>query len=150
MKFSCYCGTKLTTIEINDFKNRVGAKITTNEFLSMSRNRDIANESARKPSNSKRMEIEAVLFEIEIDLFKSTTTVADITHLRKYKGEKQVLFNLDAWFMVNSVNYDQREQLWLIKLIAGDDRTLVNHPHLKIFSTEPNSRLQQLSYEMYS
>jgi hypothetical protein len=150
MKFSCYCGTKLTTIEINDFKNRVGAKITTNEFLSMSRNRDIANESARKPSNSKRMEIEAVLFEIEIDLFKSTTTVADITHLRKYKGEKQVLFNLDAWFMVNSVNYDQREQLWLTKLIAGDDRTLVNHPRLQIFSTEPNSRLQQLSYEMYS
>ncbi|CAF0735286.1 unnamed protein product [Didymodactylos carnosus] len=114
-----YRGLKQTKEEILILKENVGNLMSTNGYLSSSRLRTVAYDFAKKPS--KRSDIEAVLFEITVDIQAVEKIIlADVAEFSDFPNEAEVLFDLGAAFKIDSVKYDDEDKLWLIVTSATD------------------------------
>ncbi len=63
-------------------------------------------------------EIQNVLFEIEIDIEQKTRPFANISRISEFESESEILFMIGTCFIITSeaINYDERENIWIIKL----------------------------------
>lgn len=125
-----YRGLKLSPSEIYYLKYNIGKCIATNGFLSTSRSKDVANAFAKKAS--KRTGVETVILEISIDVTKLNTVLADIAEYSDFPEEQEVLFDLGASFIIQSVIYNDDEKFWWIKLSSISEELSTNNIQMLI------------------
>ncbi|CAF4237584.1 unnamed protein product, partial [Rotaria sordida] len=98
-----YRGTKLDEEEFEKLKENQGKIITTNGYLSTSRLRQPAINFLMKPT--KRVGVISVLFQIQCDIqhIGNNVIYSDIAQFSNYPDEKEVLFDLNAAFRLDSI-----------------------------------------------
>ena len=89
-----YRGLKLSKDELRKLEESIGNLISTNGFLSTSRNRQVALTFA---TNS--------LFEIETDMNQEGKLWYDIADYSMIPDEGEVLFDIGAIFQIESISY---------------------------------------------
>ncbi|CAF1350606.1 unnamed protein product [Rotaria sordida] len=111
-----YRGAALDIKEFNRLKQSQGKLISTNGYLSTSREESQARAYANK--SSKRNDIIRVLFHIEINIEKIDKNIifADITELSDNPKEAEVLFDINACFEIKSFQEDKSFQIINMKL----------------------------------
>ena len=88
-----YRGFKTSMEEVMSLKNNIGNLISSNGYLSTSRNRQVAYTFAKKPTN--RPNVQKVFVEYYVDLSSIKTVIfADIAQFSKFPDEAEVLFDL--------------------------------------------------------
>ncbi|CAF3875833.1 unnamed protein product [Rotaria sp. Silwood1] len=116
-----YRGTQIPMEDLQKLKENVGKTISTNGFLSTSRNINMSLHFAR-PEHVLN-DFESVLFEIQADPTLKTVFFADLENKTIMKGENEVLFNLNSLFKIQSVEFDSTLKLWKVQLTATDEDT---------------------------
>jgi tetratricopeptide (TPR) repeat protein len=120
-----YRGLKLTPDELTRFQSNVGSLISTNGFLSTTRNYELALQFALKTSK-RSVDVIPTLFIIEVDISLDDIIFADITSLSVYPEEEEVLFDLGCAFKINEVYLDKQKNLWIIKMnLTNEARNIV-------------------------
>jgi len=106
-----YRGTKLHKEEFEQLKQNVNGLISTNGYLSTSRNRSLALSFAKK--STKRPDVIPVLFQIHCDIKQIDRSVifADIEKLSVFPREQEVLFDIDAAFRIDSIETDGERKI---------------------------------------
>lgn len=113
-----YRGQKMLKDEVERLKNGVGGLIAVKGFMSTSRDVNVALSfiADRFESNMEQ----SVLLEIQTDTMLKSIIFADIAERSAMRAEDEVLFSLNAVFVVDAVKFDSSEQLWRINLTATD------------------------------
>ena len=120
-----YRGLKLTKDELHRFQSNVDALISTNGFLSTTRNYDLAMQFALKTSK-RSTDVQPTLFVIQADCRLDNVIFADISSLSVYPDEEEVLFDLGCAFKITSVEFDDEKNLWTVAMTLTDEaRTIV-------------------------
>ncbi|CAF1177402.1 unnamed protein product [Rotaria sordida] len=114
-----YRGTQISNEELEKLKQNEGKIISTNGFLSTSRNIHVSLGFARQ--SLPAVDFQAVLFEIEADPSLNTVVFADIENKTRLKGEEEVLFSLNALFKIRSVDFDLTLDIWKVELTVTDE-----------------------------
>ncbi|CAF1417907.1 unnamed protein product [Adineta steineri] len=114
-----YRGTQIPREEFEKIKENIGKTISTNGFLSTSRNIDVS--LAFIPINSQSNDFTSVLFEIKANPLLKTVIFADIGNKSRIEGEEEVLFNLNSLFKIVSVCFDSELSVWKVELNATDE-----------------------------
>ena len=98
-----YRGAKLHKEEFEQLKQNVNKLISTNGYLSTSRDRLRALSFAKK--STKRPDVIPVLFQIHCDIKQIGHSVifADIEKFSVFPQEQEVLFDVDAAFRIDSI-----------------------------------------------
>ena len=129
-----YRGGKLEREEFDKLQQNQGKLISTNGYLSTSRDR--AKALAFAPKTTKRTNAISVLFQIECDVKKigNNATFANIDHLSEYPNEKEVLFDLNACFIIQSV--EENGLFQLIKMNVSTEgseiaQNFIDQHHIK-------------------
>ena len=106
-----YRGTKLHKQEFEQLKQNVNGLISTNGYLSTSRDRLRALLFAKK--STKRPDVIPVLFQIHCDIKQIGRSLifADIEKLSVFPGEQEVLFDIDAAFRIDSIETDGERKI---------------------------------------
>ncbi|CAF1447691.1 unnamed protein product [Adineta steineri] len=114
-----YRGTQIPKEELEKIKENIGKTISTNGFLSTSRN---INVSLRFIHNNPPLnDFTLVLFEIKANPLLKTVIFADVGDRSRIKGEEEVLFNLNSLFKIVSVCFDSELNVWKVELNATDE-----------------------------
>jgi len=100
-----YRGLKLTIDELKKLEENIGNLISTNGFLSTSRNRQVALFFATN-----------VLFEIETNIGLQGKMWYDIAQRSKVPDEEEVIFDIGATFRIESISYDSERNLKVVHL----------------------------------
>jgi tetratricopeptide (TPR) repeat protein len=129
-----YRGTQIPTEEFRKLKDNVGKIISTNGFLSTSRNMDVSVQFAHP--NFVMAGFESVLFEIQADPSLNPVIFADVADKSRIEGEEEVLFNLNALFKIHSATFDSTLQLWKVQLNATDEGVEKVDEHLTLSKRE--------------
>ena len=103
-----YRGLKLTKDEIEKYRTNIGSLISTNGFLSTSRNYDLALAFALKTSK-RSIDVLPTLFIIEADVRLDHAVFADISSLSIYPEEEEILFDIGCAFKITEVKFDQEK-----------------------------------------
>ena len=117
--------SQLPTKELQYIQANVGGLISTNAFFSTSTNPDIARRFIFGASHTEDFKV--VLFEITVDALNLNNII--FVDINKYlrqpsdEGEGEVLFNIGSVFQVESVNHDDKLNVWRIKMKATDEGT---------------------------
>jgi tetratricopeptide (TPR) repeat protein len=127
-------GTQIPTEELEKLKENIGQIISTNGFLSTSRNRNVSIRFAR--SNHSNKNFLGVLFEIQVDPSIKSISFADIKHQSLIKSEEEILFNLNSLFKIHSIDFDKTLQLWKIQLNTTDEGREKVEQHLQLAKHE--------------
>jgi tetratricopeptide (TPR) repeat protein len=122
-----YRGQLIGVEELNRIKAAVGEFISINSFLSTSRFRNVAFEFAMSSKNTDYLK--RILFEIKIDIninLPVDKPFADITKMTYFEREKEVLFMIGSMFKIESVQFNDDDDLWIasIALCSEDDYEL--------------------------
>jgi tetratricopeptide (TPR) repeat protein len=115
-----YRGLKLTKDELTRFQSNVGSLISTNGFLSTTRNYDLALEFALKTSKRSVL-VMPTLFIIQADIRLDNAIFADISSSSVYPEEEEVLFDLGCAFKISKVYFDDNKNLWIINMNLTDE-----------------------------
>ncbi len=129
-----YRGTQIPKEELRKLKDNVGKIISTNGFLSTSRNMNVSLRFAHP--NFVMAGFESVLFEIQADPSLKIVFFADVADKSRIEGEEEVLFNLNALFKIHSVTFDSTLQLWKVQLNATDEGAEKVGEHLTVSKRE--------------
>jgi tetratricopeptide (TPR) repeat protein len=121
-------GTRIPSEELKKLKENEGKIISTNGFLSTSRNINVSLAFAGQTLPAAVFQ--AVLFEIEADPSLKAVVYADIEKNSRMKGEDEVLFALNALFKIGSVTFDSILNIWRVKLVATDEGTEKVQEHI--------------------
>jgi len=120
-----YRGSKLTKDELTRFQSNVGSLISTNGFLSTTRNHNLALEFALKTSK-RLVDVLPVLFIIRVDINLDNVIFADISSSSVYPDEEEILFDLGCAFKINEVYFDYNKNLWIINMnLTNESRQIV-------------------------
>lgn len=119
-----YRGQYLEPEQIKLLKSHRDHLISLNGFVSTSKDREIAIEFIQ---NWQHEGFQPVLFEIDLDLTSmDTVPFADVSALSKYRVEQEVLFSIGSIFFVQSVEWDEELQFYVIRLtLARNDQITV-------------------------
>ncbi len=93
-----YRGTQIPGEELQKLKENVGKIISTNGFLSTSRNINISLRFIH--SNVISDGFQCVLFEIRVDPSLKAVKLADVGDRSRIEGEEEVLFSLNSLFKI--------------------------------------------------
>ncbi|CAF3554604.1 unnamed protein product [Rotaria socialis] len=129
-----YRGVKLDKKEFDKLKENQGKVISANGYLSTSRNRSLAVRFAMKPT--KRRDTIRVLFDIQCDLeqLDKNTIFADISEFSQYPREEEVLFDLNACFVIESI--EEQGPLQIIKMNLSNEVEKITKDYLKLTQNE--------------
>lgn len=127
-----YRGTIMNREEIE--KYRVGNLVSTNGFLSSSRQLSVAQsfiawdiQTQTTPSRSQLDSQQYVLFEIDVEPpLVDDTVLADISRYSAIPDEYEVLFNLGTTFEITSINYEAEHYLWHLQMRLSADTLLLS------------------------
>ncbi|CAF1408189.1 unnamed protein product [Adineta steineri] len=114
-----YRGTQIPNEEFEKIKENIGKTISTNGFLSTSRNIDVS--LAFIHDNPPLNDFAPVLFEIKANPLLKTVIFADIGKKSRIKREEEVLFNLNSLFKIVSVCFDSELNVWKVQLSTTDE-----------------------------
>ena len=117
-----YRGARLDKDEFDKLKENQGNLISTNGYLSTSRDRSLALSYA---TQSTKPNIVIALFEIKCDIKHLVRSVifADIAEFSEFDIEQEVLFDLDAAFRLDSIEEDGGVQL--IKMTVTNEAEMI-------------------------
>ncbi len=112
--------------------------ISLNGFLSTSLEEDIAK---RFCFCRQRQDHEPVLFEIDIDMTsEQSIAFADISHISQYPEEEEILISIGSIFRIESVDFDEINQLYRIHLsLSQYEQLTVNQYIEQTFAKEVDS-----------
>ncbi|CAF0842154.1 unnamed protein product [Adineta ricciae] len=125
-----YRGLKLTKDELTRFQANIGSLISTNGFLSTSRNYDLALQFAVKKSK-RAVDVSPTLFIIEADTRIPHAIFADISSLSVYPDEEEVLFDIDCAFKITEVYFDDENSVWIVKMKLTDEARQVVETYIE-------------------
>ncbi|CAF3931252.1 unnamed protein product [Adineta steineri] len=114
-----YRGTQIPNEELEKIKENIGKTISTNGFLSTSRNIDVSLGFIH--NNPPLNDFTSVLFEIKANPNLETIIFADVGDKSRIKGEEEVLFNLNSLFKIVFVCFDSKLTVWKVELNATDE-----------------------------
>ncbi|CAF1590320.1 unnamed protein product, partial [Adineta steineri] len=114
-----YRGTKIPNEELEKIKENIGKTISTNGFLSTSRNIDVSLRFIH--DNPPLNDFTSVLFEIKANSLLKTVIFTDVGNKSRIEGEEEVLFNLNSLFKIVSVCFDPKLNIWKVLLNATDE-----------------------------
>ncbi|CAF1362808.1 unnamed protein product [Adineta steineri] len=97
----------------------IGKTISTNGFLSTSRNINVSLVFI--PINSQSNDFTSVLFEIKANPLLKTVIFADVENKSRIQDEEEVLFNINSLFKIVSVWFDPEFNIWKVELNATDE-----------------------------
>jgi len=115
-----YRCVQLKKQEFDQFKENQSKLISTNGYLSTSRSREFALNFAKTRNNST--DLISILFEIKCDIKSLGHSVifADIAELSEYPHEREVLFDLNACFQIESIQEDD-DSIQIIKMTVSQE-----------------------------
>ncbi|CAF0975180.1 unnamed protein product [Rotaria sp. Silwood1] len=114
--------SQMPTKELEILRASVGGLVSTNSFLSTSKDIKIAQQFILDAKNSDDFKV--VIFEIVLDASRLKTTVfVDIEQYAKQSSESEVLFNIGSVFRIQNVDYDFELNVWKIQMEATDEGT---------------------------
>jgi tetratricopeptide (TPR) repeat protein len=125
-----YRGLRVSNEELDKLKKNIGKMISTNGFLSTSRSRTVALIFAGKTTADKQ----SVLFEIECNLNElqnDSVIFADISRFSEIRDEGEILFDIGATFIMETISYDNDLSVWLLKLKATDEAAKISQFYLE-------------------
>jgi tetratricopeptide (TPR) repeat protein len=139
-----YRGVKLSSQQINQFKENQGKIISTNGYLFTSRIREKALAFATKPTEDSN--VLPVLFEIEchVQQLGNKILFANIAEFSDHPDEKEVLFDLGNAFRLESVEQDG--QVWLIKMNLSNDRQTITHDYIEVTRRETDQKSEAIIF----
>ncbi|CAF0934612.1 unnamed protein product [Adineta steineri] len=114
-----YRGTQIPNEELEKIKENIGKTISTNGFLSTSRNINVSLRFIHM--NAQSNDLTSVLFEIKANPLLKTVVFADVGDRSRIKGEEEVLFNFNSLFEIASVCFDSKLNVWKVELNATDE-----------------------------
>ncbi|CAF4046149.1 unnamed protein product, partial [Adineta steineri] len=114
-----YRGTQIPKEELKKIKENIGKTISTNGFLSTSRNINVSLGFIHM--NAASNDFTSVLFEIKANPLLKTVLFTDVGDRSRIKGEEEVLFNLNSLFKIVSVCFDSTFNVWKVELNATDE-----------------------------
>ncbi|CAF4562150.1 unnamed protein product [Rotaria socialis] len=137
--FTVYRGGKLDIEEFNKLKENQGKLISMNGYLSTSRRRPQTHDIATKLV--KRTDVVSVLFQIEVHIKQIGNSVnfADITQFSEYPNGKEVLFDLNTCFKIESIEQDGSIELIRMKLSNPGEMITKDYIELTLRETEEKS-----------
>ncbi|CAF1671706.1 unnamed protein product, partial [Adineta ricciae] len=103
-----YRGQKMAKSEIDKLKQNIGSFISTNGFLSTSRDQNTAMIFLHQKL-SEISPIQSVLFEITADPLAKSIIFADIQRLSQLNSEREVLFTVSSVFKIEEVYFDNND-----------------------------------------
>ncbi|CAF3309219.1 unnamed protein product [Rotaria socialis] len=121
-----YRGMKLDKVEFERLKENQGKLISTNGYLSTSRKKPVAINFATEPTN--RLNIVCVLFHIQCDVKEIDKSIvfADIAEYSEFPKEAEVLFDLNACFLIESIT--EHDSLQIIKMkLSNEGQKITKH-----------------------
>ncbi|CAM4838903.1 unnamed protein product [Rotaria magnacalcarata] len=136
-QYNLYRGTCLPYDDIAVLKSNQGKLISFNGFLSTTVDRDIALVFVQ-PSNEQD-QVEAVLFEYNVNTSLDTHAYANIGSQSAIPDEQEFLFNIGAIFRIESMKYDSDEKLWLVRCVLCEKKDLRQLHIQGISSTNENA-----------
>ncbi|CAF4119734.1 unnamed protein product [Adineta steineri] len=114
-----YRGTQIPNEELEKRKENIGKTISTNEFLSTSRNISVSLHFIHM--TAAQNDFTSVLFEIKANPLLKTVIFTDVGDRSRIEGEEEVLFNLNSLFKIVSVCFDSELRVWKVELNATDE-----------------------------
>ncbi|CAF1243343.1 unnamed protein product [Adineta steineri] len=114
-----YRGTQIPNEELEKIKENIGKTISTNGFLSTSRNINVSLGFIHM--NTQSNDFISVLFEIKANPLLKTVIFTDVGDRSRIKGEEEVLFNLNSLFKIVSVCFDSTLAVWKVELNTTDE-----------------------------
>ena len=140
---TCYRGTALTPEQFETLNQSKEHAISMNGYLSTSRDFDqaVAFCDHRK---TPRDQIQ-VLFEIECDVKElgSSVICADIEAFSKYAYEKEVLFDLNTCFVLNSI--ERQKDKYLIKMSVCNEGGRIQRDYMSSIERQTAEKSAQLA-----
>ena len=129
-----YRGTKLDREEFERLKENQGKTISTNGYLSTSRRKQPALRFAMK--TTQRTDVVGVLFQIHCDVENIGTSViyADITAFSMYPAEKEVLFDMNASFKLDSI--EDEGSIQVINMSVSNQGEKITKNYIELMQTQ--------------
>ncbi|CAF2078155.1 unnamed protein product [Rotaria magnacalcarata] len=158
--FEVYRGQGLSLKDLNKMKRSKGGLMAFNNFLSTSRNRNIALSGFARPAALVSAKSVGILFAMTIDptLCKSSATpYADVRKVGFYHGqEEEILFSIYTIFRIDKIeriDSEHRNRLWQVKLtlVSNDDahlNKLTAHTREELIGTRGWSRVGNILIRM--
>jgi tetratricopeptide (TPR) repeat protein len=133
-----YRGLVLKSSEIHRLSKHENVLISLNGFISTSKDEDVAK---RFCSSRKKFDHKPVIFEIDIDMTsEQSIAFADISEFSQYPDEEEILLSIGSVFRIESVRFDEIEQLYRIHLsLRQHDQLTVNKYIEQTFPNEGDS-----------
>ncbi|CAF5089726.1 unnamed protein product [Rotaria sp. Silwood1] len=122
--FTLYRGLQMPFNGVENMCKNIGNLISTNGFLSTTRNIDVAYMYAgiEMPTNNEKI---PTLFIINVNIESQTNILADIGAISIISDESEVLFDLGSTFKIHNVYYNNVEQLWRVEMTTTDDDKII-------------------------
>ncbi|CAF2166564.1 unnamed protein product [Rotaria magnacalcarata] len=129
-----YRGMRLDRHEFDKLNKNKGKLISTNGYLSTSRQKSKAESFCNK--STRRWDTISVLLEITCDLeqMDKNTVFADISQLSQYPHEQEVLFDVNSCFKINSI--EETETYATIKMNVSNEGQKVVKEYLEFTKEE--------------
>jgi tetratricopeptide (TPR) repeat protein len=138
--FTVYRGQGLSKADFDQLKNTKGGLMSFNNFLSVSKDRDVSLAFA--DSNLGNPDLIGILFVMVIDPSKSTTPFASVNGVGYFQLEDEVLFSMHTVFRIGSIqSIDENHRLFQVDLTLTSDndkdlRTLTDLIREETFQNE--------------
>ena len=138
-----YRGIKMRKEEMDRLSNSVGHHMSCNGYFSSSRQESVAKMyagiGAKSALISEPKPLESVLFVIEIDLDAYPELVlADISHLRLFTDEAEVLFDLGTVFEIEAFDYNIQVGYYICSMKPSDKGQTISKGYLDFKREELN------------
>ncbi|CAF3285608.1 unnamed protein product [Rotaria sp. Silwood2] len=115
-----YRGQRMSKDEFGRLERSIGTLISTNGFLSTSRDLSVSLAFAGQ-GMEETDDRYAVLFIIHIDSSLNSFDFADVYDTSEMPSEKEVLISHDASFKIDSVQKNSDLNIWQVRLTATDE-----------------------------
>ncbi|CAF0853481.1 unnamed protein product [Rotaria sordida] len=144
-KLHLYRGQRLKLSLILLISKHINDLISLNSFVSTTLEEDIAKKFCLGRSKNND---EPVIFEIDIDLnSEQSIPFADIRQISRYPEEEEILISIGSIFRIESVNFDEKNELYRIHLsLSQHDQLTVNKYIEQTFATEIDSTNQSILF----
>jgi len=118
--FIVYRGQGLSETEFKQWQQTEGGLLSFNQFLSASRDEQVARTYAESSSVNENMI--GVVFKMTIDPSNSSTCFANISEISNFKEEEEILFSMHSIFRVGTTQkLDEAGRLWQMDLTLTND-----------------------------
>ncbi|CAF5148086.1 unnamed protein product, partial [Rotaria magnacalcarata] len=129
-----YRGAKFDKEEFEKLRENQGKLISVNGYFSTSRRKSLAVYFAKK--STKRTDVIPVLFHIQCDIkhINENIIFADISEFSVYAQEAEVLFDLNACFLIDSI--EKQESLHIIEMTLSNEGHKITDDYLELTQKE--------------